>query len=290
MYWTILLQIGIIGGSGLDDPDILVNRQEIVLTTPFGKPSDALITGLIGEIECVLLARHGRHHNIMPSNVNYRANIWAMRMMQCTHLLVTTACGSLREDIKPGDLVILSDFIDRTTKRMQTFYDINALNNQEGCGNAFSGICHLPMFPAFNESVRHILNQSAKELFKSEQGNYNQGTVHEMGTVVTIEGPRFSSRAESKMFRQWGADLVNMTTCPEVVLAKEAGLLYGCIAIATDYDSWRTDCAAVNVQDVLKTFASNVIKVKQMLVKAVQLIAKEQWDKPIHTAQVKFKI
>ncbi|XP_067630812.1 S-methyl-5'-thioadenosine phosphorylase [Eurosta solidaginis] len=264
----LCVKIGIIGGSGLDDPDILENRKETEISTPFGSPSDALIEGEIGGVKCVLLARHGRTHNIMPSNVNYRANIWAMRQMGCTHLIVSTACGSLREEIHPGDLVVPNDFIDRTTKRLQTFYD--------GGPNSPRGVCHLSMHPAFNERVRSILITTAKELDLS---------VHEKATIVTIEGPRFSSRSESIMFRQWGGDLINMTTCPEVVLAKEAGLLYGSIAIATDYDCWQKGCEAVNVQDVLKTFAANVIKVKHILMKAVQNIAQEDWSDDILDAK-----
>ncbi|XP_075165325.1 methylthioadenosine phosphorylase [Haematobia irritans] len=262
------VKIGIIGGSGLDDPDILVNRKETSVTTPFGNPSDVLIEGDIDGVKCVLLARHGRKHNIMPSNVNYRANIWALKEAGCTHLLVSTACGSLREEIKPGNLVIPNDFIDRTTKRCQTFHDGEMSSPQ--------GVCHLPMYPAFNERCRNILLQTAKDL------GYD---VHDKACMVTIEGPRFSSRAESKMFRQWGGDLINMTTCPEVVLAKEAGLLYGAIAIATDYDCWREGCESVNVQDVLKTFAENVKKVKMILVKAVGKIVQEEWSDAITEAK-----
>lgn len=264
----IAVKIGIIGGSGLDDPDILENRKETEVKTPFGNPSDVLIEGEIGGVNCVLLARHGRKHNIMPTNVNYRANIWAMRQVGCTHLIVSTACGSLREEIHPGDLVVPNDFIDRTTKRVQTFYD--------GGAESPRGVCHLSMFPCFSERVRSMLVATAKEL------DYN---VHEKATIVTIEGPRFSSRSESNMFRQWGGDLINMTTCPEVVLAKEAGLLYGSVAIATDYDCWRMGCEGVNVQDVLKTFSANVVKVKHILIKAVQNIAKEDWTEDILDAK-----
>ncbi|KAI8118108.1 S-methyl-5'-thioadenosine phosphorylase [Lucilia cuprina] len=262
------IKIGIIGGSGLDDPDILEQRKETVVTTPYGSPSDALIEGEINGVKCVLLARHGRKHNIMPTNVNYRANIWALRQVGCTHLIVSTACGSLREEIKPGNLVVPNDFIDRTTKRAQTFYD--------GADTSPQGVCHLPMYPAFSERCRQILVASAKELGID---------VHDKACIVTIEGPRFSSRSESNMFRQWGGDLINMTTCPEVVLAKEAGLLYGSVAIATDYDCWRMGCEGVNVQDVLKTFAENVAKVKQILVKAVTNIAKEDWTEAVLDAK-----
>lgn len=166
--------------------------------------------------------RHGRSHSIMPSTVNYRANIWALRQLNCTHILASTATGSLQENIKPGDLVVLDSFIDRTTKRSQTFYD--------GSSQSDLGVCHLPMSPAFCERTRKLLIDTAKELGLE---------AHPTGTVVTIEGPRFSSKAESLMFKQWNAHLVNMTTVPEVVLAKEAGICYASIAMATDYDSWR---------------------------------------------------
>lgn len=265
----IPLKIGIIGGSGLDDPDILENRKEIALNTPFGHPSDKIIDGDIGGVNCALLARHGRKHNINPSNVNYRANIWALRQLGCTHVLVTTACGSLKEDIRPGDLVVPNDIIDRTTKRVQTFYDGNT--------DCTRGVCHMPMFPPFSERTRKVLLSTALEL------GYER--IHSEATMVTIEGPRFSTRAESNMFRQWGCHLVNMTSCPEAVLAKEAGLLYGAVAIATDYDCWRVGCESVNVQDVLKTFGENVVRVKNLLIKAVQNIAKEDWTDDIQEAK-----
>lgn len=263
------IKIGIIGGSGLDDPDIIENRKEVVVKTPFGNPSDSIIEGEIGGISCALLARHGRKHDINPTNVNYRGNIWALRQLGCTHLLVSTACGSLKEDIRPGDLAIPNDIIDRTTKRVQTFYD--------GSVDCARGVCHMPMFPPFNERMRKLLLSTALEL------GYER--VHCEATMVTIEGPRFSARAESNMFRQWGAHLVNMTSCPEAILAKEAGLLYGAVAIATDYDCWRVGCESVNVQDVLKTFGQNVVKVKNLLVKAVQNVAKEDWAADIQQAK-----
>ncbi|NXW09497.1 MTAP phosphorylase, partial [Fregetta grallaria] len=206
-------KIGIIGGTGLDDPDILEGRTEKYVDTPYGKPSDALILGKIKNVDCVLLARHGRHHTIMPSNVNYRANIWALKEENCSHVLVTTACGSLREEIQPGDLVIIDQFIDRTTKRHCTLYD--------GQHSTLSG----------------VLIETAKKLGLQ---------CHSKGTVITIEGPRFSSRAESLMFRSWGADVINMTTVPEVILAKEAGMSYASIAMATDYDCWKEHEEAVS--------------------------------------------
>ncbi|KAM8773245.1 S-methyl-5'-thioadenosine phosphorylase isoform 2-T2 [Acanthopagrus schlegelii] len=216
------IKIGIIGGSGLDDPDILEGRTERYVDTPYGKPSDALILGKIKNVECVLLARHGRQHTIMPSNVNFQANIWALREEGCTHLLATTACGSLREEIQPGDIVIIDQFIDRTTKRAQTLHD--------GQPTSPPGVCHIPMAEPFCNRTREVLVEVARTLGIK---------CHVRGTMLTIEGPRFSSRAESLMFRQWGADVINMTTVPEVILAKEAGLCYASIAMATDYDCWK---------------------------------------------------
>jgi 5'-methylthioadenosine phosphorylase len=197
------IKIGIIGGSGLDNPDILKNSKiKTAPQTPFGKPSDDLTVGEIEGIECVLLARHGRKHNVMPGNVNYRANIWTLKEEGCTHIVAATATGSLQEHIKPGDVVILDNFIDRTQGRKQTFYDGEAKHPQ--------GICHLPMEPAFHEKTRQMIIQTAQQL---------NIAVHKTGTVVTIEGPRFSSKAESNMFRQWGGHVINMTSVPEVFFA-----------------------------------------------------------------------
>lgn len=266
---SVKVKIGIIGGSGLDDPDIMEDRKETSVDTPFGHPSDIIIEGKIKGIPCALLARHGRTHSIMPSSVNYRANVWALKSIGCTHLIVSTATGSLQEKFSPGSLVVPNDFIDRTTKRSQTFHD-------GGKGSPL-GVCHLPMYPAFCERTRKVLIDTAKQLGFS--------SVHETATIVTIEGPRFSSRAESRMFRQWGGDIINMTTCPEVVLAKEAGLLYGAVAMVTDYDCWRECAESVNVAEVLKTFGENVSKVKAILCQAVANIAQEDWTDDILKAQ-----
>lgn len=248
----------------MDDPDILENRVESSIETPYGKPSDVIIQGEIKGVKCALLARHGRKHSIMPTNVNYRANVWALKSIGCTHLIVSTATGSLQEKFQPGQLVVPNDFIDRTTKRAQSFYD--------GGEESPAGVCHLPMYPAFHEKTRQVLIETAREL------NID---VHTKATIVTIEGPRFSSKAESLMFRQWGGDLINMTTCPEVVLAKEAGLLYGAVAIATDYDCWRDRGENVCVADVLKVFGENVSKVKSILIKSVENIAKQDWESDV---------
>lgn len=254
------VKIGIIGGSGLNNPELFEVSRESVVETPYGAPSDVLVEGKIGDVPCVLLARHGKKHSIMPTNVNYRANIWALNEKGCTHVIVSTACGSLQEDIKPGDFVILDQFIDRTTKRVQTFHD-----GEEG---HLPGILHLPMDSPFCTDTRKILVDTCNEL------GYK---VHPKGTVVTIEGPRFSSKAESHVFRLWKGDVINMTTIPEVVLARELGLRYAAIAMATDYDCWKAGEEPVSVENVMKVFKSNVGKATLVLKKAVAKIAEEDW-------------
>lgn len=258
------VKIGIIGGTGLDDPEILEGRTEKYVDTPFGKPSDALILGKIKNVDCVLLARHGRHHTIMPSKVNYQANIWALKEEGCTHVIVTTACGSLREEIQPGDMVIIDQFIDRTSLRPQTFYD--------GSHCSARGVCHIPMAEPFCPKTREVLIEMAKKLGLR---------CHSKGTIVTIEGPRFSSRAESFIFRTWGADVINMTTVPEVVLAKEAGLCYASIAMATDYDCWKEHEEAVSVDGVLKTMKENANKAKSLLLTTIPQIGSMEWSETL---------
>jgi len=258
------IKIGLICGSGLDNPDILEQREEKFVKTPFGAPSDALVIGRIQGVDCVILSRHGRDHTIMPSNVNYRANVWALQQEGCTHLLVTSACGSLQEEIKPGELVILDQFIDRTVKREMTFYD--------GSTGSPPGVCHIPMHTPFCSKTRKILMEVAKDL---------GFPCHAKGTCVTIEGPRFSSRAESNMFRAWGAHLVNMTLVPEVVLANEAGLCYAAIGMATDYDCWKEHEESVSVDAVLATFAANAKKVTQLIVQTIPRLASTDFSEDI---------
>lgn len=255
------VKIGIIGGSGLDNPDLLVNRSEKEVNTIFGKPSSPLVLGKIKGTDCVLLGRHGRGHTISPSNVNYRANILALKNEGCTHIVVTTACGSLQENFHPGEIVLIDQFIDRTQGRNQTFYD--------GSSEKYKGICHIPMNEPFCARTREILRQCVSELGFSH---------HEAGTMVTIEGPRFSTKAESKLWRMWGAHVVNMSTVPEVVLAAEAGLPYASMALVTDYDSWREDTEAVSVDLAVKTFKENAEKAIKVLLTAIPRIAQEDWS------------
>jgi 5'-methylthioadenosine phosphorylase len=247
-----MVNVGIIGGSGLDDPQLLLNAEERHVTTPFGEPSSPLTIGSIEGRRVVIIARHGRQHTIPPTHINYRANIHALKEMGCTHILTTAACGSLREEIRRGDLVILDQFIDFTRFRSITFFDAF----QPGAENAK----HTPMADPFDEQLRQKIIANAQELGLS---------FHKRGTVVTIEGPRFSTRAESHMFRAWGADVVNMTVAPEAILANEAHIPYATVAISTDYDCWKTDESPVEWPEVLRIFNKNVENVKRLLVKTI---------------------
>ena len=248
-----MTKIAIIGGTGLEDAGILKNPIEKTIVTPYGEPSSGFLTGVIEGVEVAILSRHGRDHSITPTKINNRANIFAIKELGCTHILATSACGSLRESIGRGDLVILDQFIDFTRHREITFFD--SFEN--------GSLKHSPMADPFSEKIRSKLFSACHEL------NLN---FHEKGTLITIEGPRFSTRAESKMFRSWGADVINMTVAPEVILANELNIPYGCIAISTDYDSWKENEDPVTWEEVLKVFEQNVESVIQLIIKFLALI------------------
>ncbi|EZA58382.1 hypothetical protein DMN91_005656 [Ooceraea biroi] len=263
------VKVGIISGSGLGDSlQKIFNCNDVTsresAKNDFGYPSSDLYHGCINGVSIVLLSRHGPGHKISPTAINYRANIEALRLAGCTHVLASTACGSLTESIGRGQLVVPDSFLDRTNSRNGTFYD--------GTSASYSGVCHMPMEPAFDLKTSEILLQAAKKL------GYN---MRKGGTIVTIEGPRFSSKAESNALRLWGGHLVNMTTCPEVCLAKEAGLLYAAVAMATDYDCWK-DCEDnVNAADVIIVFKQNVHKVTDLLLEAVKMVGLVDWEHDI---------
>jgi len=248
-----MVKLGIIGGSGLDDPQILRDAKEIKVDTPYGQPSSALTAGKISGVDAVLLARHGKGHIISPTQINYRANITALKAQGVTHILATTACGSLKEDIARGDFVILDQFIDFTKHRKNTFHE-----------SFENGIEHPIVADPFDAELRKLLFETSTGLgFRT----------HERGTVITIEGPRFSTRAESKMFRMWGADVINMSIATEVCLAIEAGIPYGAVAMSTDYDCWKEDEAVVTWQEILKVFEQNAANVKKLLIRCVEKMA-----------------
>lgn len=240
------IKIGVIGGSGLDDPKLMKDIKEKVVKTPYGNPSSPLTVGKIEGVDTVILARHGKNHSIYPTGVNFRANIYALKKEGCTHILATTAVGSLREKIKPGDLVFVDQFIDFTKHRTLTFHE--------------KKVVHTPMSEPFCENLRNIIISTAKEL---------KFRHHKTGTVITIEGPRFSTKAESHMFRLLGADVINMSTVPEVILAREVGICYQAIAMSTDYDCWKEGEEPVTWEMILAIMKKNADNVKSLLLNTI---------------------
>lgn len=243
--------IGLIGGSGLEKLSIFSNPEEISVSTPYGNPSSTFFKGEFNGLCIYILSRHGRDHTIPPTQVNNRANIYALKELGCEAIFVTTACGSLKEEIKRGDFVILDQFIDFTKHRISTFYD----SFKPGA------MGHTAMAEPFAEELRTKLIHAANELDLS---------FHAKGCVVTIEGPRFSTRAESHMFRLLGADVINMSTSTEAALANEAGIPYVAVALSTDYDSWKHDEEPVTWEEVLKVIHKNAENVTNLLVRVLE--------------------
>ena len=241
---------GIIGGSGLDNPDIMQQARDLEVDTAWGKPSSPLKVGTIAGKQVFILARHGREHTVPPTFVNNRANISALKDVGCTHILATTAVGSLRQEIDRGHLVVLDQFIDFTRRRALTFHETFEPHNP----------AHTPLADPFDAGLRGKLIAACQELGIAH---------HPRGTVVTIEGPRFSTRAESHMFRAWGADVINMSTAPEATLAGEAGVPYAAVAMSTDYDCWKEDEHPVTWDEILKIFKANAENVTNVLIKAI---------------------
>jgi len=245
-----MVKVGIIGGSGLDDPDILKDAKEASVQTPYGTPTSVLTCGSIESVDVAIIARHGKDHSIYPSKVNYRANMWALKEHGCTHILVSTAVGSLREEIAPGHLVFPDQFIDHTRKREMTFFDEDA-------------VVHTAMAEPFCSHLISLLSSSAEEL---------NLMYHKNKTVITIEGPRFSTQAESHMFRNWNADVINMSTVPEVVLAREKKMHYAAIAMSTDYDCWHEEEEPVTWEMIVKVMKKNADNVINLFLKVIPKI------------------
>ena len=246
-----MTKIAIIGGSGLEDPDILKSPETKKVGTPYGAPSSELTTGKIEDVDVVILSRHGKKHTIPPTEVNNRANIWAIKELGCDYILATTACGSLREEINRGDLVFLDQFIDFTKHRKTTYFEEFEPGEMK----------HTVMADPFDANLRKLLIQSAEEL---------KLNFHQKGTVVTIEGPRFSTRAESNMFRMWGADVINMSTAPEAILANELKIPYAAIAMSTDFDCWKTDEEPVSWKEIIEIFNQNVHNVIDLILASLK--------------------
>ncbi len=242
--------IGIIGGSGLYELEGIKGVKEIRLETPYGDPSDVYIIGEYNDAEVIFLPRHGKGHRILPSEINFRANIYGMKMLGVEWVISVSAVGSMKEDIKPGDIVIPDQFIDLTKKRESTFF---------GKGIVSSISMADPVCPVLSG-----------ELYRA--GKKLGITTHKGGTYVCIEGPQFSSRAESKLYRQWGVDIIGMTNMPEAKLAREAEICYATIALATDYDCWYQGMKDVEVNEIVKTMQENVEKAKSIIKAVIPII------------------
>jgi len=244
-------EIGIIGGTGLYDPKLLKNIEEVTVDTPYGAPSDAITIGQLSGRRVAFLPRHGKKHTIRPTDVNSRANVFALKKLGVQRILAPSAVGSLKEDYKPGDIVFVDQFIDRTTKREQSFYTEKK-------------VCHISVAEPMCPELRQTLIAIAKDIGIR---------AHYTGTYVCIEGPRFSTKAESRLFRSWDADVIGMTLVPECVLAREAELCYASIATVTDYDVWKDQ--VVSADEVVATMKANVEKVKRVILEAVARLPKE---------------
>jgi 5'-methylthioadenosine phosphorylase len=247
---TAEMTVGVIGGSGLYALEGLTELQEVELATPFGAPSDAYVTGRLGGVKLVFLPRHGRGHRISPTELNSRANIWGLKALGATRVISVSAVGSLREDIAPGDFVAVDQFIDRTRHRPDTFFERGV-------------VAHVLFADPTCAELRADLVGAARECGVR---------AHAGGTYVNMEGPQFSTRAESRLYRSWGADVIGMTNLQEARLAREAELCYATLAMATDYDCWHT--ADVTVEAILAVMAANVAHARDVLRRVVPRLAR----------------
>jgi len=239
--------VGVIGGSGLYEMEGLEEVQTISLTTPLGDPSDSFVVGRLEGIKIAFLPRHGKGHRISPSSLNFRANIYAMKVLGVQWIIGVSAVGSMKESIHPGDMIIPDQFIDRTTARPNTFFSDGIVGHI-----SFAD----PVCPVLSQ----ILYQAGREV---------GATVHKNGTYLCIEGPQFSTRAESKLYRTWGVDIIGMTNIPEAKLAREAEICYATIAFATDYDCWHQEAGDVSIGEVLRILAQSTKIAKSAIRNAV---------------------
>ena len=239
--------IGVIGGSGLYQMEGLSGIREIAVKTPFGKPSDNLIRGRLGETELVFLPRHGKGHRWLPTEVNFRANIFALKKLGVERIISVSAVGSLREDIVPGHLLVPDQFIDRTSQRPSTFF-----------GKGI--VAHVSLAEPFCKDLSSVLVASAR---------FEKAQVHGGGTYLCMEGPQFSTRAESHLYRTWNAHVIGMTNLQEAKLAREAEICFGTLALATDYDCWNESAGDVEIEHVLAVLKSNVDLAQRTIRRAV---------------------
>jgi len=262
---SAVLRIGVIGGSGLYEMEGLTDIREETLDTPFGAPSAPYLIGRLeghDGVELVFLPRHGRNHQFNPSEVNYRANIFGMKALGVSWIISVSAVGSLREEVVPGHVVVIDQFIDRTKNRAATFFE-NGM------------VAHISFGDPVCLKLREILLTAAAT---------TEATVHDGGTYVCMEGPAFSTRAESNLYRSWGARVIGMTNIPEAKLAREASISYATLAMATDYDCWHEGHDDVTVDQVIAVLQANVNLAKRIVASAVPLIAAHDGPAPHHSA------
>lgn len=253
-----MARIGILGGSGLYDMPGLTHRREQVVDTPFGSPSDAVLLGTLGGEELAFLPRHGRGHRYNPSEVNYRANIYALKSVGVEWIISVSAVGSLQEQVVPGHVVVIDQFIDRTKSRHTTFFEGGVVG-------------HVSFGDPVCNTLRGYLLAAANEA---------GATVHDGGTYVCMEGPAFSTRAESNLYRSWGGRVIGMTNLPEAKLAREAEISYATLAMATDYDCWHEGHDNVSVDQVIAVLKANVSLAQGIIAAAVPRIAAHQGPAP----------
>ena len=258
-------RVGVIGGSGLYAIAGLEDEQEVEVQTPFGHPSDRLRVGRLEGVDTVFLARHGRHHQFLPREVPYRANLWAMRSLGVRWLISVSAVGSLQASIRPRDMVVPDQFIDRTQQRPPTFFG-------EGC------VAHVSLGDPFCSQLSQLLTEAAKSSLPNGQ------TLHQGGTYLCMEGPAFSTRAESELYRSWGCSVIGMTNHTEARLAREAELAYASLSMVTDFDCWHQDHDAVTVEMVMGNLRANAMATEPILRTLMQRISAERPASPAHTA------
>ena len=257
--------IGIIGGSGLYQMEALKEVEEVRVDTPFGAPSDALIVGTLEGTRVAFLARHGRHHHLMPSELPFRANIHAMKQLGVEYLISASAVGSLKEEAKPLDMVVPDQFIDRTKNRVSTFF-----------GDGI--VAHI----TFGDPVCHQLAGVLADAVASLE--LPDVTLHRGGTYVCMEGPAFSTKAESHLYRSWGATIIGMTNLPEAKLAREAEIAYATLALVTDYDCWHPGHDSVTVEMVIANLQRNATNAQKVIQETVRRLAENPPASEAHSA------
>ena len=249
-----MFRIGVIGGSGLYEMEGLHDVETVKLTTPWGNPSDDLVKGTFNDTELIFLPRHGRGHKVTPTEINYRANIYAMKMLEVDWIISVSAVGSMKNEIAPGHIVIPSQFIDHTKKRESTFFGDGV-------------VAHVSMADPVCGQLSQVLFNAAFD---------SGGTVHMGGTYICIEGPQFSTKAESELYRSWDVDVIGMTNMPEAKLAREAEICYSTLALSTDYDCWHEDHDDVTVEDIIATLMKNVEMAKEVIKNVVERVPGEK--------------